>query len=188
MASVETIAGMIAGIKTVYPYYSKGSDDATTLVKMWRLTLNEYSDDIVKAAFVKCLQTCKQPPTPADVIEQIGKIAAGQESSPEELWAVYYDALVETMRDMNDFGFTFVDPNGLTQGENARRRITERFEKLPPRIRQYLATERMLMQRAAGIRDGQVQYERGSFISAIKRIHTDSVFRELPSVMLEVER
>ena len=44
-------------------------------------------------AFFKCLQTCKMPPTPSDVIEQLNSMAEALEATDEELWSEYTKAL-----------------------------------------------------------------------------------------------
>ena len=70
MASKNKIIEMIASIKTIYPYYAKDTD-VEMLVQTWTVLLKDYSDQEIQAAFYKALQTCKMPPTPADIIEKI---------------------------------------------------------------------------------------------------------------------
>ena len=73
MASQNKIIEMIAAIKTIYSYYAKDTD-VQMLVKTWAVLLKNYPDDAVEVAFYKCLQTCKMPPTPADVIEKLSDL------------------------------------------------------------------------------------------------------------------
>lgn len=119
MATINKITELLASIKTIYPYYAKGSD-VNALVKTWELLLKDYSDKAVDAAMLECLKICKVPPTPADVIEQLNNFEQANHISDEELWSKLIDAVRETDRLMYRFNFTFVEDNGLTQGQNAR--------------------------------------------------------------------
>ena len=87
MATKNKITEMIAAVKTIYPYYAKDADVAT-LVKTWAVLLKDYPDDAVSVAFYKALQTCKMPPTPADVIENLDEMAKAMGQTDEELWQV----------------------------------------------------------------------------------------------------
>lgn len=150
MASQNKIIEMIGSVKTIYPYYAKDMTDAMvkTLVRTWGTLLKEYSDDVVELAFFKCLQTCKMPPTPADVIEQINSMHKTLEPSNEELWAVYMDALRITCDQVSRFGHTFVDSTGISQGQQARRKVDEIWEKLPEKIRSFLGSKGELIRSA----------------------------------------
>lgn len=147
MATQNKIIEMIAAVKTIYSYYAKETD-VEVLVKTWSLLLKEYADDVVEIAFYKCLQTCKMPPTPADVIEQIQSMHQTLEPSDEELWTVYEKALRDTSREMANFGATYVDETGLSQGQQARRNVEQIWEGLPEKIKLYLASKGELMRNA----------------------------------------
>ena len=90
MASQEKIIEMIYSVRAVYPYYAKNNNEMETqaLVKTWTMLLKDYPDKAVEAAFYKCLQTCKMPPTPADVIEVIKSLVSSKEPTGEELWSI----------------------------------------------------------------------------------------------------
>ena len=147
MASQNKIIEMIAAIKTIYSYYAKDTD-VNLLVKTWTELLRSYEDDITNAAFYKCLQVCKVPPTPADVIEQINALRKANEQTDEELWTIYNRALIETANQMSRFGYTYVDSSGISQGEQARRRVEEIWQGLPGKVKQYLASKGELMRNA----------------------------------------
>lgn len=147
MATQNKIIEMIGAIKTIYSYYAKDTD-VKLLVGTWATLLQNYDDGIVEAAFYKCLQSCKVPPTPADVIEQIRNISKANEQTDEELWIIYNRALVETANQMARFGYTFVDSTGLSQGQQARNRVDEIWEGLPEKIKKYLASKGELMRNA----------------------------------------
>ena len=147
MASVNKITEMIAAIKTIYSYYAKDTD-VNLLVRTWTELLKAYDDDMVNAAFYKCLQTCKMPPTPADVIEQIAAMHKALEPSDEDLWGVYMDALRKTCNQVAMFGYTYVDDTGLSQGQQARRRVDSIWDGLPEKIKSYLGTKGELIRSA----------------------------------------
>lgn len=147
MATMNKITEMIGAIKTIYPYYAK-DNNVEVLVKTWALLLKSYPDDAVEAAFYKCLQVCKMPPTPADVIEQIRDAQKSLDVSDEELWSQYIDALRITCDQVSRFGYTFVDSSGISQGQQARRRVDDVWNGLPDKIKHYLGSKGELMRNA----------------------------------------
>lgn len=147
MASQNKIIEMIAAIKTIYSYYAKETD-IEMLVKTWTVLLKSYDDNIVDTAFYKCLQTCKMPPTPADVIEQIQAMNRTLEPSDEELWTVYDKALRDTSTHMSRFGHTYIDSSGISQGQQARQKVDELWNSLPAKIKSYLGSKGELMRNA----------------------------------------
>ena len=147
MASQNKIIEMIGAIKTIYSYYAKETD-VKLLVKTWTTLLQNYDDNIVEAAFYKCLQTCKMPPTPADVIETIQSMRKSLEPTDEELWTVYEKALRLTWDQMQRFGDTYIDSSGMSQGQQARKKVDDIFEGLPDKIKRYVASKGELMRLA----------------------------------------
>lgn len=147
MASINKITDIIAAIKTIYPYYAKDTD-IKLLANTWNVLLKPYDDDAIDKAMYKCLQTCKMPPTPADVIEQIKSLSKALEPSDEELWAVYNKALIDTADQMWRFSHNFVDASGISQGQQARNKVEEIWEGLPDKIKRYLASKSELMRNA----------------------------------------
>lgn len=147
MATQNKVIEMIGAIKTIYSYYAKDTD-VKLLVATWTKLLEGYNDELVSTAFYKCLQECKMPPTPADVIEHIRELRKAQELSDEELWTIYSRALIETSRLMSQFEYTYVDATGLSQGTQARRAVERLWEGLPDKIKRYLASKGELMRNA----------------------------------------
>lgn len=148
MASNKKIIEMIGAIKTIYSYYAKETD-VRLLVDTWSMLLQSYDDEIVNTAFYKCLQTCKTPPTPADVIEQITSMQRLYQPSDEELWASYKKALRDTCVQMRSFGYTYIDATGISQGEQARRKVEEIWNGLNDKIKHYLGAKGELMRNAS---------------------------------------
>lgn len=169
MASQKKIVEMIMIIKTIYPYYAKDTN-AEMLVKTWNLLLREYSDEVLERAMETALKRCKVPPTPADVIEIIKEAKRSAEHSDQELWAIYHDALRKVLRHVNCFHYNYIDHTGISQGEQARRAVTEIWNGLPEKIRTYLATESELIRRARELNYTEISYEQTRFFKTIPAI------------------
>jgi hypothetical protein len=166
MATQNKIIEMIGAIKTLYSYYAKDTD-VKLLVKTWAALLESYPDEVVEVAFFKCLQTCKVPPTPADVIEQINALAKVNEPSDEELWAIYHKALMNTLRLMSQFDYTYIDATGISQGEQARRKVSEIYDGLPDKIKIYLASKSELMRNAQNLNYEDAAWEKQRFMKSM---------------------
>ena len=178
MASKNKITEMIAAIKTIYPYYAKEADVAT-LVKTWAILLKDFPDEAVNVAFYKCLQTCKMPPTPADVIEQLDEMARATEPSDEELWDEYRTALRKAGRLIYNFRFNAIASNGLTQGENARRQFTQLWESLLEKVKQYIGGEGEFKRMAQNYSDENLTYERTRFLKTMPTIQKRNEYIKL---------
>lgn len=166
MATQNKITEIIAGIKTIYPYYAKEADVAV-LVKTWGVLLKDYPDKAVDAAFYKCLQTCKVPPTPADLIEKLNAMREATEPTDEELWAKLTKALREAERLVYYFRFNAVQSNGLTQGENARREVNSVWEALPERVKQYIGGKGEFLRMAQNSDPEELKYEKTRFLKTM---------------------
>lgn len=166
MATQNKIIEMIGAIKTIYSYYARDTE-VELLVTTWTRLLQGYPDEIVDVAFFKCLQTCKVPPTPADVIERINSLAALNEPTDEELWTIYHKALNETLRLMSQFSYTYIDSTGISQGEQARRKVEAIWQGLPDKIKGYLASKGELMRNAQELQMGDASWEKQRFMKAM---------------------
>lgn len=171
MATVNKITEMIAAVKTIYAYYAKDTD-VKVLVKTWSALLKPYDDEEVEMAFYACLQTCKMPPTPADVIEEIKALHRLFEPSDESLWSTYVDALRETNTHMTRFGFTYVDETGISQGKQARMAVEKLWQGLPEKIKSYLGSQGELMRnaRAWDNESDYCTYEKPRFMKAMPQM------------------
>ena len=166
MASQNKIIEIIAGIKTLYPYYAKDTNKQV-LVKMWNALLQQYEDEIVNKAFYKCLQVCKMPPTPADVIEQIERMNKAGQKSEYELWDIYQKTLRETQRLMYYFQFTYVDETGVSQGDQARNKVEKLWNELPEELKVYVSSKGELMRLAKNNSDDDMKFEKQRFLKAL---------------------
>lgn len=177
MATKRKIAEIIASIKTVYSYYAKDID-FKALAKLWEALLSQYPDDAVEQAFLLCLQTCKMPPTPADIVAQIETASKASGVSEYELWDILTRALRETVSLIGEFGYTIIDrKTGLSQGRMARQRVAEIWNGLPEVLKQYLASKGEMM-RMSQMSESDLRYERQRFLKAIGAVTEQVQIRE----------
>lgn len=169
MASQKKIVECIMAIKTIYSYYARETD-VKLLVQTWGALLADYSDEVVEKAFFTAMQRCTVPPTPADIIKIIAEAQKALEPSDEELWSTYHDALRSVLRLTGMFAYTYVDETGLSQGEQARRRVTEVWNGLPEKIRLYIATEGELIRRARELNSTEISFEKTRFFKTLPTI------------------
>jgi hypothetical protein len=168
MATQKKIIEMIGAVKTIYPYYAKETD-VQTLVKTWTLLLRDYPDEAVDVAFVKCLQTCKMPPTPADVIEQLNNMLEATESTDEELWSKFTKALDKVLPEVSENGYIKCPLFGQTSAD-AHRRIEAVWNGLPERLQQYIGSKGELMRMSRDFTDNDLKFEKQRFLKTMPSI------------------
>jgi hypothetical protein len=177
MASQNKIIEMIAAIKTIYSYYAKDTD-VQMLVKTWTVLLKNYPDDAVEVAFYKCLQTCKMPPTPADVIEKLDEMMKADEPTHEELWNTFTKTLRKSSALVYRFSFNAVQANGKTEGQNAREEFNALWNALPEALKQYLGGSGELI-RLSRASDEELKFERTRFFKTMPTIEKRQATKEL---------
>lgn len=178
MASKAKISEIIGAIRSIYPYYAKDAMISVT-ANVWERVLQNYNDEEVGAAFYACLQSCKVPPTPADIIERINGARKALEPSNEQLWGVYYDALVRTLDLMAQFSYNFVESDGISQGQKARNKVEKLYEGLPSKIKEYLGSKGELMRIAQSINNQDASFEKARFLKAMPSVEKSQDARNL---------
>lgn len=176
MATQKKIVEMIGSVKTIYPYYAKDTD-VKVLVKTWTLLLKDYPDKAVDIAFVKCLQTCKMPPTPADVIEQLNSLVDALEPTDEELWSKYTKALRKVENEMHYLKY----PKFGETSADAHKRIEDTYNALPERLKYYIGSKGELMRMARDYTDDDLKFEKNRFL---KMMPTMKKREEASKIML----
>ena len=164
MASKNKIIEMIGSIKTIYPYYAKDTN-VEVLVNTWTILLGEYPDKVIEAAFFKALQTCKMPPTPADIIEKIDAMNAVNEASDEELWTEYVKALRKTGAEV----YYLTYPK---YGVDHRKNIQKIWDDLPEKIKMYVGSKGELMRMSTSYTDEELKFEKTRFLKAMPTLKT----------------
>lgn len=184
MATINKITELIAAIKTIYPYYAKETD-VPTLVKTWEALLRDYPDNVVDVALYKCLQTCKTPPTPADVIEKLDAMCTALEPTDEELWTGFVQSVIAAERQIYRFDYTFVEENGLTQGENARNKVEAIWQAVPDKVKQYIGSKGEFIRIAQRYRysDEELKFEKNRFLKAMPTIHKRDEYKQIFSLI-----
>lgn len=187
MASKNKIIQLIGSIKTVYPYYAKETD-LELLVKTWCIVLNDYEDKAVDVALLKCLQTCKMPPTPADIIEQLNAMQEANKATDEELWDCFVKALWQVERQMHRFGYTFIEECGLSQGDIAKRKVQEIWDNLPEEIKSYVGSKGELMRVARDYTDEDLKFERNRFFKTMPTVKKRQEYSQLNLLLGDSEK
>lgn len=135
----KDILGMLAVMKANYSYAYKDLTEAgaTTLANTWFLLLKKYPKEMVQASFYKALETCKMPPTIADIIEKANEMIDATQKSDLELWDIFEKSLRQANIFASKFNYTMVGASGLTQGEQARIDAKDLYSKLPVELKEY---------------------------------------------------
>lgn len=179
MASMKKIAGVIAAIKTIYPYYAKDGD-VKVLTQTWAVLLKDYPDQVVDFALQKCLQICKMPPTPADMIEQINVIQTANETSEEELWAMFTRVLRDTSKYVYRINFPLY-------GEDPRQKIDELWCSLPGEIQRYLGSKSELMRLSRSFTDEDLQFEKSRFLKSMPTMRKREEYQKFALLITDDE-
>lgn len=164
MASKNKIIEMIASIKTIYPYYAKDTD-VEMLVNTWTLLLKDYPDNAVEAAFYKCLQVCKMPPTPADVIEKMDAMLNAAQPTDEQLWSEFVAVLKKVEAEVYYLKYPKF-------GVDHRANIRDYWDKLDDKIKQYLGSVGELMRISSNYTDDELKFEKNRFLKAMTTLQT----------------
>lgn len=189
MASKKTIIKAIAAIKTVYSYFGKDTD-IELLVNTWHSLLLEYSDSEVDRGLYKALKVCKYAPVPADIIEQIEELRECKKPSEFELWAQFQKALKEVLYLSYRLDYNYIDSTGLSQGEQARRRINEIWESLPQELQIYVGDTSELIRASKALNYSEgLSYERNRFSKTLpilqKRVEANRELGNIKRYLLE---
>ena len=184
MASQKKIVEMITAIKTIYSYYAKECD-VELLVQTWGVLLRDYKDDIVDIAFYKAMQSCKVPPTPADIIERVKEMQKASDPTPESLWNELRAAIKETQKQMYYFRFNYIDNSGISQGDRARKKVDDVWNALNEKLKSYLSSKEEMIAIARNDED-DLKYEKSRFFKTLpiieKRIEDKKQFERLFTV------
>lgn len=176
MASLKKITDIIAAIKVIYPYYAKDTD-VPVLVNTWSLLLNDYPDKAVDEAVKLCLKSCKMPPTPADVIEKLDGMIESTDQSPEKMWGIFCKALDEVEKQRYRIMYPLFNSD-----ENPREKITETWESLPERLKDYIGSKGELM-RMSDYTSDDLKFEKNRFFKSMAQIRKREQFAEVAALI-----
>ncbi len=187
MASKKTIIKAIGAIKTVYNYFGKEAD-IELLVDTWHSLLANYTDKEVDKGLYMALRVCKFAPVPADIIEQIEGLRNIEKPCEAELWTQYHKALKEVLFYSYRLEYNYIDYTGLSQGEQARRKIAEIWEGLPQEIQIFVGDKDELLANARALNHSDISFERNRFSKTFpilqKRVIDKQLFLETQKYLL----
>lgn len=160
MATKKMVQSILASIKTIYPYYAKDTAPKP-LVELWAAALNGITDEEAQRALIRCLQTCKAPPTPADIIEQVQAERAEKEPTAEEVWASFERSL----SDVKTYLYRLKYPMA---GENPREELERIWSGYPDMLKRYLVTQSEMIS-LAKVDDENLRFERNRFLRTMQK-------------------
>lgn len=166
-------AQVVAAIGTLYSYYIKDKN-LKALAMLWEQLLSPYPDELVNKALGVCLSELTTPPTPADVINEIKSKYAPR---IDEKWAKLHKTLYDVEDLVSRFDYTFVEDNGRTQGQNARQKVEDIFNGLPPDLKRYVGSKGELI-RMSLLTDEELIFEKANFRKNFKPESTPSEILE----------
>lgn len=160
-------------------YKTNTTEEQTILIKGWFNSLSKYPKEIVDTAVNKAVEHSEFAPRLATIIKEIDKMQEAYRKTDTELWAELTGVLHEVGNCAYKFRFNFIEHNGKTQGENARRRVEEIFSGLSPELKDYCRNSGGLVDLATN--DG-LNYEKGRFMRVIPEIKERAKTRqEMPN-------
>ena len=150
-------------------YQAQTKEERQILYSSWYEILKSYPKEVCDRAVINALKHAKFAPRIGDIVEQIEKLREAYEVSETELWAEMTGVLREVEYCAYCFRFTAIQPNGKTQGDNARDRVKEIFNNLSPELQEYLRDTRGLIN-MAGSGEKELAFEKGRFMKQIPTI------------------
>lgn len=150
-------------------YKTQTDEEREILIRSWYAILKDYPKEIVDKAVINSIKYAKFAPRIGDIVEQIEKMCEAYEKSDEELWSELTGVLREVSRNRYAYSYTFIDANGKTQGDNARQRNKNIFERLSPELKSYCSNLSGLIALAEYTTE-ELNYEKGRFLRVMPTI------------------
>jgi hypothetical protein len=158
-------------------YKTQTDDERKILLQSWYVILKDYPKEVCDKAVIEAIKYAKFAPRIGDIVEQIEKMRVAFEKDENELWSELTRVLPAVARNTYHYRFNAVDYNGLTQGENARRRNEAIFERLSPELKEYCRDIGGLIA-LAEFTDDQLTYERGRFMRNMPEVRKRAQTRQ----------
>ena len=184
------IVKMLTLIRMTYPnaYPTRSDEEEIMLVELWYSMFKGYPREIILAAFERAMKKSEFAPKPATIIAEVEKMQGAYEKDDAALWAELQGVLREVSRCVYMFNHTYVEDDGISQGDKARRRVTEIFAALDPALQDYCRDQRGLVE-LAKYTDEQTSYEHGRFMKIMptvrERIKTRQQMPENIKILLQ---
>lgn len=138
--TLTEVRALLEQNKAMYKQSEKPLTDNEAAIQLgvWASALKDISPLVALEAMQKAFTVCRFPVTLADLMGQLRAMQASCERSPAELWCDLVQLAKHAASTEQEYRFTARTPEGPTQGELARKRNRERFEKLPLMVQKYL--------------------------------------------------
>lgn len=186
MASKNKIAEILGVIKVNYPWAKE--TDIVLQANVWSKMFADISDELLGAAFYQALKTCKNPPTIADIFENITSLESSIDDSSEMLW----NDLLPVLKKVHDLSYKFRDtfegPEGFrTVGEFYRHQVKLGFDKLPQVVQLFFNnSDHSLIDLARIYHDKEaLEWKRKEFLKAVpvlrKRVSNSFTMQQIES-------
>lgn len=161
----KDVISMIGLIKVNYPYAYKdvSKEEMQMLQETWFRSFSKYPKEVVGLAFQKALETCKMPPTIADLIEHIQSLQEALEPTESELWSELLTALHLGARELYYTKYPIWE-NGQPIDHNVR--FENIYNNLSPLLKNYCG-DIAGFQRMTSLNDEQLTFEKGRFLKTL---------------------
>lgn len=166
-------------------YKAQNEEEKQILYKTWYSILKDYPKEVVDKAVINAIKRAEFAPRIGTIVTEIEKMQEACEKPDTELWAELTDKLHKVESLAYKLQFNFVEKNGLTQGENARREIEKIFTELSPELKEYCNNVNGLINLSRNDSE-QIGYERGRFIKLMPTIRQRAKTRGTMSNSLAV--
>ena len=161
----KDVLSMIGLIKANYPYAYKdiSEEDMRMLHETWYRSFSRFPKEVVGVAFQKAIETCKMPPTIADLMEHIQTFQEALEPTESELWSELLSALHSGARELYYTKYPIWE-NG--QPVDHRARFEGIYNNLNALLKNYCG-DMAGFQRMANLSDEQLTFEKGRFLKTL---------------------
>lgn len=160
-------------------YKCNTREENILLVESWYDILSKYPKELCEMAINAALEGATQGRAPriGDIVTQIKRMQTAYEKDDNELWAELQSVLREVSRCAYRFPHTYIEDDGVSQGDKARLRVAEIFEELDPALKDYVRDQRGLVELARYTTE-QTTYERGRFMRVMPTVRERIKTRE----------
>ena len=150
-------------------YKTQNDEERQILIKSWFAILKDYPKEVCDVAVINAIKHAEYAPRIGAIVKEIEKMQVAYEKTETELWGELTGVLRDVARQVYCFPFNFVEANGLTQGDNARRRVKEIFNALSPELKEYCRDDRGLIE-LSQYTDQQLTFEKGRFQKTLPQL------------------
>ena len=147
-------------------YKAQTAEEREMLLASWYAILKEYPKEVCDAAVLNAIKNAEYAPRIGAVVKEIEKMQVAYEKNDAELWAELKGCMREVAECAYRFRFTYIEANGLSQGDNARVRVKDIFNGLSPELKEYCRNPSGLIE-LAQLTDEQLSFEKGRFNKAM---------------------